>query len=491
METTVTESGKFERLLTLTLAETDLESAKDDAARRLAKQIKIKGFRPGKAPRVVVERTVGSDSLRAEAIDDALPGLVTAAIGDTDLDPVTTPRIEEVRDRDEGGVTVDVRITLWPKLESVPIYEGRRIEVEPPVVEHSDIQEQIDRFRSQFAELEDVERAAGDGDFVMINLSATKNGEPIEEASAEDLLYGIGSSAFLPGLDELLLGVNAGDIREGQSTLPEGFDDSGGEPVDIKVLVKGVRGRKLPEVTDGWVSDVSEFESVNELTQQLRTSMHLMQLSAARTSFQESLLEAIIDDIDLELPEPLVAAEMEARVHNMAHALEDQGIDFGNYLRITGQDQEAFTQDIRDRAVRNLMTQLVIDAVVADEHLVVEDADLDVAIADMAASSGQETAAFRSSIEASGQVVSLTGDILRSKALDRLIGGATAVDENGNEVDLTPPVVEQAAEGSTETRDDDGAEPEAAATVEPEADETSAESADLKDSDVGADNNTE
>jgi trigger factor len=384
-----------------------------------------------------------------------------------------------------------VRITLWPKLEKVPFYEGRKIEVEAPVVDDDALEEQIDRFRSQFAELEDVERAADDGDFVMINLSASRDGEAIEEASAEDLLYGIGSNAYLPGLDDLLVGVNPGDIKEGSSTLPDGFGDLGGEDVDIKVLVKGVRGRKLPEVTDEWVSDVSEFESVDDLTTQLRTNMKLMKLSEATNAFQESLLSELVEDADVELPEPLVEAEMEARVHNMAHALEEQGIDFANYLRITGQDQEAFSKEVREQASRNLKTQLLLDAVIADEGFEVEEQDLNEAIAELAVQAGQEPAAVRATLEASGQVESLTGDILRRKALERLIEGATAVDGDGNEVDLAPPeIVDDTDLDADETDADDNDEAAIeAADVDSDAEETSA--VDVKDSDDGADNETE
>lgn len=488
METTITEAGKFERLLTLSLEEAELEPAKDAAARKLAKEIKIKGFRPGKAPRAVIERTVGAASLRAEAIDDALPGFVTEAIGDTDLEPVTTPRIEAIRDGESGGVEVDIRITLWPELERAPVYEGRRIEVERPEVDDDEVAEQIDRFRAQFAELEDVERPADEGDFVMINLSASRNGRPVEEASAEDLLYGIGSRAFLPGLDELLLGASPGDIREGQSTLPEGFGDVGGAEVDLRVLVKAVRGRKLPEVTDEWVADVSEFESVEELTEQLRTNMRIMKLSATTSAFQDGLLEALVEDADIELPEPLIEAEMEARVHNMAHALEEQGIDFANYLRITGQDQEAFTREIRERATRNLKTQLVLDAVIADMELQVEDADIDAAVAELAESAEQEPAAIRAMLEASGQVGSLTGDILRRKALDRLIEAAVAVDGDGDEVDLTPPVVEDETEAASVAEGDDETDD---ADVAPIADETSDETAEVKEAGGDADNEEE
>ena len=379
---------------------------------------------------------VGAETLQNEALEEALPAMVGSALDETDLEPATTPQIEQVTPADAGGVDVQVKITLWPTLDAPPSLE-RKITVDYPTVAEDELNEQIDRVRSQYAELEDVEREADEGDFVMINLSASAGGQMLEDVNATDLLYEVGSRSYIPGLDELLIGVSAGAITEGPAVLPPGFGERGGEEVTLKVLVKGVKGKKLPEMTDEWVSDVSEFETVEELTGQLEKSLLAMKLNATQGVYRDGVLEALIEDLDLELPEALVDAEMEASLHNMAHSLQSQGLDLATYLQITGMDQQVFLDDLRGGAVRSLSTRVLLDAVAADAGLTVEDEDLDAAIADMAASSGRDAGDVKAALEANGQDSVLAGDILRRKALDRVLESATAVDEDGNPVDLT------------------------------------------------------
>jgi len=442
MQTEVTEAGPFERMLTLHLDETELESAKDRAARKLSQDLKIKGVRPGKAPRAVVERMVGADRLRGEAIDEALPEMVGKAIEEAALEPVTTPRVEGVRDADDGAVEVDVRVTLWPSLEVLPDYSDREVIVDVPEVEDGEVDEQIERFRGQFGELEEVERAGDTGDFLLVNITTLRNGTEIEEASASDLMYEIGSRSFIPGLDELLVGASAGDIREGPATLPPGFGDNAGEDVNLRVLVKGVRNKKLPEVTDEWVDDVSEFDTVEQLRETLTTNLGYMKLSAAMGSFQEQLIDSLIDDMELELPDALVQAEMEANLHNLYHSLEQQGLDLANYLRITGQAEDQFAEELRERAERSLNTRILLEGIGAAESVEVDDDELQEALESLSGSSGRPLDEVRSAIQSSGQEQALTGDILRRKVVNLLIDRASAVDSQGNAVDLSPPIVE-------------------------------------------------
>jgi len=460
VQTDIKEAGPFERILTLRLEEQELESAKDKAARKLSKSMKIKGFRPGKAPRSIVERMVGEAALRNEAIDDSLPELVGPAIEEAELEPATPPRVEAVRDAEGGGVDVDIKVTLWPVLDAIPDFAGRKVTIDSPVVTDEEIDAQIDRLRDQYAELEDVERPADSGDFVMINITASHDGEQIPEAAADDLLYEVGSRSFIPGLDDLLGGASVGDIREGAGTLPPGFGQDGSREVTLKVLVKGVRAKKLPEVSDEWVSDVSEFESAAELTERVRTNLSIMKLDAADRAFRDKLLEEISGELALEVPEALVEAELDASFHNLAHTLEQQGLDFGNYLRITGQSEQEFVDELRGRSERTLRTRILLDSVVAIEGLQVADGELDEAIASMAEDINQEAAALKESLVTSGRVDVLTGDILRRKALDRIVDSAEAIDEEGQHIDLTPPEVvddtdqDAAEDDDSETKED-------------------------------------
>jgi trigger factor len=470
MQTQLTEAGQFERMLTLTLAEDELESAKETAARKLSQDMKIKGFRPGRAPRSIVERMVGGAALRSEAIDVALPGAVGDALADTELVPVTTPRVEDMRDLDDGGVEIDIRITLWPTVDTVPDFAGRKIEVELPTVEDAEIDDQIERFRSQFAELEDVSRAADEGDFVMINLTALDGTAPIPDASADDLLYEVGSNSFLGGLDALVAGSSAGDIRKGPGTLPAGFGDHEGE-VTLSVLVKGVKGKKLPEVTDEWVSDITEFETIEDLRSDLHRGLYAMKLSATGQQFSDSVVEQGTAELDVELPDALIDAEMEAQFHNLSHRLESQGIELANYLQITGQDQESFVAELREHAVRNLKTRILLEAVAARDEMSVEDDELDEVIANLAASSDQDEEAVRQALVESGQVVALAGDILRRKALNHILEQAVPVDAQGEPVDLTPPGLDDDEDESPEDESPEDDLDSAAASSELPADE--------------------
>lgn len=441
MQTDIKEAGPFERILTIRIEESELENAKNKAARKLSREMKIKGFRPGKAPRSIVERMVGEANLRSEAIDDSLPELVGPAIDQAELEPATTPRVEAVRDAEGGGVDVDIKITLWPVLDAVPDFAGRKITIDSPEVSDDEINEQIDRLRNQYAELEDVERPADDGDFVMINISASINGEHIPEATAEDLLYEVASASFIPGLDDLLGGASVGDIREGPGTLPPGFGQDEAREADLRVLVKGVRAKKLPEVTDDWVGDVSEFDTVDELTDRIKTNLSIMKLDGADNAFRTKLLDEISEELSLEVPDALIDAELEAAFHNLAHTLEQQGIDFPNYLRITGQSEQQFVDEMKERSERNLRTRILLDSVVAIEGLEVADGELDEAITAMAADVNQDAEALKESLVSSGRVEVLTGDILRRKALERIVSSAEAVDDDGQQIDLRPPEI--------------------------------------------------
>ncbi len=454
MHTEVSETSRFERTLTIQLEESELEAAKTKAARKLSGEMKIKGFRPGKAPRVIVERMVGADHLRSEAIEEAIPETVNAAIDESGLDPATIPSVSAIRDRDEGGVEVDILVTLWPVLDAIPDFDGRTIEIEEPVVSQEEIDHQLDALRNQFADLDDVDRAAEEGDFVTIDVSALADGVEIEQAAASDLLYEIGSRSFFPGLDEILVGAGVGESVEGEGTLPDGFTNDGDQEVTLRALVKEVKAKRLPEITDEFVSDVTEFETADELLEMINENLRGYKLETARTAFQEQAVQQLVSDVDVELPQALVDAEAEARVRNLLARLESDKIEFEDYLRIIGRDQVEFVEDVKVQATSALATRVVMDSIVAIEGIEVGDDDFSEALESIAAGSEMDVDELRKMLEESGQVESLAGDILRRKAHDRISDSAVAVDAEGNMIDLTPVTVDE--EDDDDTNGDDG-----------------------------------
>ena len=436
VNTEINETGRFERTLTIRLDESELEGAKAKAAKRLSRDMKIKGFRPGKAPLDMVERIVGSERLRSEAVEEAMPKAVTTAIEEEELEPATIPAITEIRDLDDGGVEVDVVITLWPALEAIPDFTGRKVQVETPAVEPEEVDGQIDLLRNQFAELDEVDRPAIAEDYVLVNVDAFAGDISIEEASAHDLLYEVGSRSFIPGLDDILIGAAAGTIAEGEGTLPPGFTDHGGEQVKLRALVKEVKVKRLPEVSDEFVSEVTEFDTEAELRTQIEDDIHAVKLQNARAMFESRAIEEFVADLDIDLPQALIDAEAEVRIRNLFERLQQDGISLEEYLRIIGQDQEQFTESIRTQAVSALSTRILLEGIISIDGLEVGDDEYQAAVEAMAARSDTTAEEVNEALIASGQKEALTGDILRSKALERIASAAEPVDSEGNAVDL-------------------------------------------------------
>jgi trigger factor len=441
---TVTDAGPFEKLVTFTVEHHELEAAAARTARRLSQEIRIKGFRPGKAPRPIVEATVGKERLRSETIDDLLPSKVAEVLVDEGLNPAVSPRLERLDDVIGGGVEVEVRVTMWPTLDGLPEYAGRLIEVGSPDVGDEELATQLDRIREQFAALEPADRPAADGDYVTIDLSVSHAGEPVPEASATDLLYEVGSSGFLEGIDDVLVGVSAGDTVGFDGTLPPGFGDKAGLGVVFSVAVKDVKAKVLPDLTDEWVSEITEFETVSDLEADLRGRIGDIKRRSLASEFRERTLGMLVDEIQLDLPDAIVRAEMDELLHRFAHRLEGDNVSLDDYFRVTGVSEDQFVADLRAQAERSIRTRLVLEAVADQEGVEVPDDELQ-AVVEVVALQSEQPDQVREAFAGTPRGQSLRGDILRSKALDALVALASPVDEHGNPVDLTvsepePPV---------------------------------------------------
>lgn len=436
MTVSVQEAGPFERIVSFTVSESELETAKTKTARRLAREVKIRGFRPGKAPRPIVEATVGADRLRSEAIDDLLPEKVGEVLDETGIVPAVSPRLEQVTDADEGGVSVDVLVTLWPTLETVPEHRDRRIVVASPAVTDAEVDEQVDRLREQFATLETVDRPAAEGDYVALDISALHDGEDVPEARATEILYEVGSGGLITGVDDVLVGVAAGESVVFDSDLPTGFGELAGLEVTFTVMVSEVREKILPGLTDEWVDEASEFETVAELRDGLRLQLEVVKRRDVAAEFRQKALDDLVGQVDVALPDALVRAEMDEVLHEFGHRLENSGITLDDYFRVTGIAGDAFVDDLRRQAEASLRTRLLLEAVAAREGVEVSEGEID-AVVEAAVRTTDDPDAYRAAL--GSRRGALAGDILRNKALDAVIRGAVPVDEEGNEVDLELP----------------------------------------------------
>ena len=450
MTATITEAGPFERLVKFHITDDQIAEAKKAAARKLSQEIKIHGFRPGKAPLPIVEATVGADRVRSEAIDDLVPPTLTEVLDAEEIRPAVTPELESLDDVD-GGVDVEVKVTLWPTIV-LPTYKDRNVEVTNPEVTDEDVNVQTKRMLEQFGTVEEVERPAEEGDFVSVNVSAIKDGEPVDSANASDLLYEVGSGLFLEGIDDEVMGAASGDIVNFHAPLPEGFGELAGEVVGFTVVVNEVKERILPELNDEWVDENTEFETVNELTEALRDQLGDVKLRAVSREFTEKALGTLRDQVDVELPEAILRVEMDSNLHDFVHRLEENELTIEDYFETSGIPQEAFLADLRSQAELSLRNRLVLEAIVEAEKIEVTEEDMSTALQGLAARS-DDPVAYLKAFRESGQELALASDILRNRALDVILSNAQPVDEDGNPVDLSVGIPEVEAEVLDDEKD--------------------------------------
>ena len=322
--------------------ETEFDKAMDAAFRRIAREVRIPGFRPGKAPRRLLEARVGTSVARDEALREALPEYYALAVREHEVDVIAPPEIDITSGREEGPVVFDAVVEVRPRV-SVAGYGGLRVEIPRPRPNDEDIDAQIERMRGQFAELVDVERPAGPGDNVTIDIVGSRDGETLPGLDATDYSYEVGSASIVAELDDQLRGAKPGNIIQFSAPHP----DPDEEPIDFRVLVKGVQERVLPEVDDDWVNEASEFSTVDDLRKDLTRRMTIVRLMQSQMALREGAANALSQLVDEELPEALIDDEMRNRLQDLAMRLQAQGMSIEQYMAATGRSQPEFVEELR------------------------------------------------------------------------------------------------------------------------------------------------
>lgn len=438
MKTTVEPLGGNKVKLSVEVAQDEMDAALDAAFRRIAQQVRVPGFRPGKAPRRLLEARVGRTTARHEALTDSLPEFYAKALEQADLEPIAPPEIDITAGRDEGPVSFDAVVEVMPQV-SVAGYDGLRVVVGRFDVEKALVDSQIDRLRQQYGELRSVARPAREGDHVSVDRKLTRHSEVV--AAVDDELYEVGSKVHGPELDAQLEGARAGDILKFNAQR-----DEAGE-VTFTVLVKDVREKVLPEINDEWASEASEFETVEELRRAIRDQIGSVRRLEAALTVREKVVDALVELVDEEMPEALVTEEMERRVRLLDHRLTHQGMGLAQYLESAGRSREDLLGEMREDAVRAVKADVGLRAIAEQEGIEVTDVEVDEEIARMAESQGRRPAAVRRELESEGRLPAVRSNLRKSKTLEWLIGHTEFVDEEGRVVDreqLKPPSAEDA-----------------------------------------------
>ncbi len=451
--------------LSVAVPAADFEQAIDAAFRKLAREVKVPGFRPGKAPRKLLEAQFGPEVAREQALRDSLPDYYAEAVTEADLDTIAPPEIDITAGEESGDVEFDAVVEVRPIVE-LSGYDSLTVEVPNPAVADDVIDGQVDALRDRFADLEDKTGPLADGDYAQIDIKGSVHDEVIDALSATDFLYEVGSGMLVDALDTELRGAKPGDILKFNDTLPERMGERAGDEVTFQVLVKEAKAKVLPELTDEWVSEVSEFETVDELRADARQRLELYAKVQASMMVRDKVLEAAAALVEIDPPDALVSQEMERRLHDLAHRLEAQGATIPQYLEATGQEQEAFVAGVRDGSTGAVKADLALRAVVAQEGIEATDEELDAEIERLAERMEQKPAKVRRDLEQRGVIEAVRSDIARSKALQHLVDHATVVDEAGEPIDLTlpgPSAEDEAADTADEAPEDAAADSEATA----------------------------
>jgi trigger factor len=409
----------------------EFEAAVDAAFRKIAKEVRLPGFRPGKAPRKVLEARLGPLAGREQALQDSLPEYYSAAVIEHDVDVIAPPDIDITGGHESGDIAFDAVVEVRPSIE-VPGYGGISVTLDRPSVDEDALDAQIERMRDLDSTLEAVDRPAQDGDTVTIDIAGTLDGEAQPGLTADDYSYTVGSGAITPEVDEQLVGATAGSTLSFSATHPDPDEE---RQLQFELTLKEVKEKVLPEVSDEWAAAASEFETVAELRASLTDRMVRVRKAQAQMALREKVGEALAALVTIELPEPLISQEMQERLQDLAMRIQAQGMQLEQYLAMTGTEPEAFSQELRDTATNAVKVDLALRAVADAESIECTDDDLQADLEDVAERVGQDVDEVRERFERVGQISAVRSDIRKRKALEWLLERAEVLDPEGATID--------------------------------------------------------
>lgn len=423
--------------LSVEIEEAEFEKSIDAAFRKIAYEVRLPGFRPGKAPRRVLEKHIGKESARQQAIQDSLPDYYLKAVTDNDIDVIAPPELNITGGATEGPITFEATVEVRPTVR-VPGYDGLQVTIPAPTASEAEIDAQVDRMRDAFASMTVVDRQAHPGDSVRINVRGTLDGEDVPGLTADAYVYEVGSGTVVPELDTNLIATSAGDKVEFSAPLPDHDHDETHDHGDLQFTVEvlEVIEKVRPEATDEWASSASEFTTIADLRADIAKRMNLVKRVQASMALRDECVKALTELSDGgDPPEPLIAQEIDRRLQDLAQRLSQQGATIDDYLMATGGTAEALIEEARGSAVEAVKSDLALRAVCAAESIEVSDDEVDTEIENLARRFKMKPNKVRKNLEASFQMPTLRADIRKAKAVTWISEHATIVDADGNVID--------------------------------------------------------
>ena len=404
----------------------------DKAYQALAQQINIPGFRRGKAPRQLIDARVGRGPVLEQVVNDMLPTRYGQAIEELDIKALGQPNIDITKLEDGDVIEFVAEVDVRPEFDLPDFSE---ISVEVPALGSTEerIDHELEHLRERFGSLKTVDREAGDEDFITLNLSATVDGEEIEDAKVEDMSYRVGSGDLIEGLDDAVKGLKADESATFTSKLV--FGEYADKDAEVTVTVTAVKERELPELDDDFAQMASEFDTVEELRADLASGAEESAKAEQAASIREEVLKVALEKTQFPLPASVVDEQVNAQVQQLMGQLGGDEALFEKLLEAQGTSREEFNEQTRTSAEEAVRTQLFLDVLAEKEEPEVTQDELNDHIVFTARRYGVEPQQFLMQLQQSGQLLNLVSDVRRGKALANAICSVTVKDSDGNDVD--------------------------------------------------------
>jgi trigger factor len=454
VKTDVEELSPTRVRLTVEVPFEELKPNLDHAYREVGRQVRVPGFRPGRVPPRVIDQRVGRGAVLEHAVNDAVPELYGKAMQEHEMFALGQPDVEITKLDDGKELTFTAEVDVRPKFD-LPDIDGLPVTVDDADVTDEQVDEYLGALRERFASLKGTDRPVEAGDYVSIDLSASVDGNPVEDAQASGLSYEVGSGSMLDGLDEALPGMSSGDTKTFRTELAGG--QYAGQEADVTVTVHSVKVKELPDLDDEFAQAASEFDTLDELRGATTTQLTAMRRGSQAEQARERALDAVLGQLDLPLPETLVREETELRERALDDRLRRSGLDRQAYLEAAGTTEEELDEQFGTDARRSVKAGFVLDKLAQAEELGVDQNELSAYVTEQAYRMGVAPDRLAKELTDRGQLGSVVNDILRSKAMTLLSERAAIKDESGRTVDLA--ALRQAAQaGAGDGEPDDAGE---------------------------------
>ncbi|CAJ1581559.1 trigger factor [[Mycobacterium] wendilense] len=434
MKSTVEQLSPTRVRLNVEVPFAELEPDFDRAFKQLAQQVRLPGFRPGKAPRKLLEARIGRGAVLEQVVNDALPSRYSEAVTTTDIKPLGQPEIDITKIEDGEELVFTAEVDIRPEI-ALPDLSALKITVDPIEVSDEDVDKELQSLRARFGTLTGVDRPIVDGDFVSIDLSATVDGEDVPEAKTEGLSHEVGSGQLIDGLDEALVGMSAEESKTFTTTLVAG--PHAGKEAEVTVTVASVKERELPEADDEFAQLASEFDTIDELKADLTEQVKRLKRIQQAEKIRDNALEALLEQVEVPLPENIVQAQIDDTLHNAIHGLDHDEAKFEEALKEQGSSREEFDAESRTNAEKAVKTQLLMDALADDLEIQVGQNDITERLVLMSRQYGIEPQQLIQVLQQNNQLPAMYADVRRGLTVAAVVEAATVTDTDGNVIDTS------------------------------------------------------